>query len=120
MVLTSGEGATAFALGDVGYISADNTVKLALSNGTIAQASALCICIEAAGVAAGATGRFVFGGRVTGLAGGTAGTLAYLSGVTAGKIVAAPNLTVGQYNEFVGTWIAATVLEFAPGIPTLN
>ena len=98
---------------------ANNAVKLALSNGTAAQATAVCMCL-AASVAAGATGKFVFGGIVAGAgAGKTFGTLGYLS-TTAGAISTTPNLVSGQYNVILGAWINATDFEFAPQLPFQN
>lgn len=117
VTLTNGE-AVPITLGQVCYISADDTARLAQSDGTEAQASAVIICIDAS-IAAGATGRFVWGGNVDGLSGGVAGALGYLS-ATLGAIAAAPNLTAGQYNVLLGMWQSSTKFNFNPQIPILN
>jgi hypothetical protein len=116
-VLTNGEAAP-ITLGQVCYLSADTTAKLAKSNSTLAIASAVCMCIDAS-IAAGATGRFVFGGLVTGLSGGTVNTLGYL-GTTFGAIAASPDVTPGEYNTLLGLWLSATVFSFAPQLPIAN
>lgn len=115
--LTNGE-AIAVTLGQPCYLSANDTARLAQSDGTEAEATCVCICIDVS-VAAGAVGRFVFGGIVPGLSGGTVGTLGYLS-ATAGVIAAVPNLTAGQYNVLLGIWQSTTKFQFNPQIPILN
>ena len=117
VLLTNGDG-TAITIGQVCYLSANDTARKAQSDGTEDEATAICICIDAS-IAAAGTGRFVFGGIVTGLAGGTAGDLGYL-GTTPGAIVAAPNLTAGQYNVLLGIWQSATKFQFNPQLPILN
>lgn len=119
VTLTNGEGAASFVYGELAYISANNTVMKAQSDGTLAEATCVAICVNATAIAAGATGKFVFGGRVPGLAVGAAGGLAYLS-ATPGAIATVPNLTAGQYNVLLGVFIAANVLEFNPQLPILN
>lgn len=115
--LTNGE-ATPMTLGQVCYLSANDTVRLADANGTEAQATAVCICVET--VAAGAIGRFVFGGAVDGAGAGKAfGQVAYLSTI-AGAISATPDLTSGEFNVILGYWLNATDLQFAPQLPILN
>jgi hypothetical protein len=69
-------GGAAFALGEIGYVHTDGTVRKAQSDGTSTEAEASVICVAAAGVANGAAGRFRFLGVVAGLSGGTAGALA--------------------------------------------
>lgn len=115
--LTNGDG-TAITLGQVCYLSANDTARKAQSDGTEAEATCVCICIDTS-IAAAAVGRFVFGGIVTGLVGGTVGTLGYLS-ATAGAIANAPNLTAGQYNVLLGIWQSATKFQFNPQLPILN
>lgn len=117
VTLTNGDG-TAITLGQVCYLSANDTARKAQSDGTEDEATAVCMCIDAS-IAAGLTGRFVFGGIITGLAGGVAGDLGYLS-TTAGAIAAAPNLTAGQYNVLLGIWQSASKFQFNPQIPILN
>lgn len=117
VTFTNGE-ATPITLGQVCYLSANDTARLALSNGTLAQASVTCICIDAS-IAAAGTGRFVFGGRVPGLAGGTVNTPGYL-GTTAGAIAASFDSTVGHYNVWLGLWISTTEFLFNPQLPILN
>jgi len=118
VTLTNGE-AVPITIGQVCYLSANSTAKLGLANGTLAQASVVVMCI-AASIAAGATGKFVFGGVVAGAgAGKTFGTLGYLS-TTAGGISTTPDLTSGEYNVILGAWINATDFEFAPQLPILN
>jgi hypothetical protein len=117
VLLTNGDG-TAITLGQVCYLSANDTARKAQSDGTEDEATAVCICIDAS-IAASAVGRFVFGGIVTGLSGGTAGDIGYL-GTTPGAIVAAPNLTAGQYNVLLGIWQSASKFQFNPQLPILN
>jgi len=115
--LTNGDG-TAITLGQPCYLSANDTARKAESDSSEAAATAVCICIDAS-IAAGAVGRFVFGGIVTGLSGGTVGTLGYLS-ATAGVIAAVPNLTSGQFNVLLGIWQSASKFQFNPQLPILN
>lgn len=118
-VLLTNSEAVPITLGQVCYLFANSAVKLALSNGTAAQATAMAMCIDAS-VAAGVSGRFVFGGVVASAgAGKTFGTLGYLS-TTAGAISTTPNLVSGQYNVILGAWINATDFEFAPQLPFQN
>lgn len=117
VTLTNGEAAP-ITLGQVCYLSANDTARLALSNGSLAQASAVCLCIDAS-IAAAGTGRFVFGGRVAGLSGGTVNTPGYL-GTTAGAIAASPDLTATHYNVWLGLWLSATEFQFGPQLPILN
>lgn len=105
-------------VGQVCYLSANDTARKAQSDGTEAEATCVCMCVDPS-IAAGAAGRFVFGGLVIGLSGGTVGTLGYLS-ATAGGISATPNLTAGQYNVLLGIWQSASKFQFNPQIPILN
>lgn len=115
--LTNGE-AIAVTKGQPCYLSANDTARLAQSDGTEAQATCVCFCLDTS-IAAGAVGRFVFGGLITGLVGGTVNTLGYLS-ATAGVIAAAPNLTAGQYNVLLGIWQSASKFQINPQLPILN
>lgn len=115
--LTNGDG-TAITLGQVCYLSANDTARKAQSDGTEAEATAVCICIDAS-IAAAGTGRFVFGGIVVGLSGGSVGDLGYLS-ATPGGIAAVPNLNLGQYNVLLGIWQSTTKFQFNPQLPILN
>lgn len=117
VLLTNGDG-TAITIGQVCYLSANDTARKAQSDGTEDEATAICICIDAS-VAAAGTGRFVFGGIVTGLAGGVAGDLGYLS-ATLGAIAATPNLNPGQFNVLLGIWQSTTKFQFNPQLPILN
>lgn len=116
IVLTNGD-ATGMVLGSLAYISANDTVSKAKSNGTLAQASCLYMSLDT--IVSGGTGRFVGGGIIGGLAGGTFNTLGYL-GTTAGVMAAAPDLTVGEYNVLLGLWLSATEFQFHPQFPFLN
>lgn len=116
VVLTA---AAAFSPGQVGYISAALTANLAISNGTLAQAFGLVMCVEPAGIPAGGTGRFIFGGRVSGLTGGTAGSQGYLS-TTPGTLSTSPDLTTGHYFSWLGQWLGPNDFLFATGVPRLN
>lgn len=115
--LTNGDVA-AITLGQVCYVSGNDTARKAQSDGTEDEATAICICVDAS-IAAAAVGRFVFGGVVPGLSGGVAGDLGYLS-ATLGAIAAAPNLTAGQYNVLLGIWQSTTKFQFNPQLPILN
>ncbi len=103
-------GAT-FVLGEVGYIHTDGTVLKAQSDNTVTDSAAMVICIESAGVLSAATGLFSPNGFVSGLSGGTAGSLAYLSG-TAGAITTTQP-AVG-FPKPIGRWLTSTLLYFAP------
>lgn len=109
----------AFAYGQVGYISADNIVRLADANATEQQATAICMCVEAAGIGIGNSGRFVFGGRVPDLSGGVFNTLAFLSN-TAGNMTNVPNTNPGEYLVQLGYWLSPTDFQFDPQTPILN
>jgi len=115
--LTNGD-AGPITLGQPCYLFGNDIAGKAESDLTEARATAVCICIDAS-IAAGAVGRFVFGGIVTGLSGGTVGTLGYLS-ATAGVIAAVPNLTSGQFNVLLGIWQSASKFQFNPQLPILN
>ena len=117
VTLTNGDG-TAITLGQVCYISANDTARKAQSDGTEDEATAVVVCI-AATIAAGSSGLFVWGGIVNGLSGGIAGDLGYLS-ATLGAISATPNLTSGQYNVLLGMWQSASKFQFNPQLPILN
>ncbi len=118
VTLTNGDG-TAITKGQLCYISANNTAKKGQSDGTEAEATVVCMCIETS-IAAGATGQFVFGGIVQNAgAGHTFAATGYLSG-TPGAISNTPNLTAGQFNVLVGLWVNATDFQFSPQIPILN
>ena len=117
VLLTNGD-VGAITLGQPCYLSANDTARKAQSDGTEAEATAICICIDVS-IAAAGVGRFVFGGIITGLSGGTVNTLGYLS-ATVGVIAAVPNLTGGQYNVLLGIWQSATKFQFNPQLPILN
>jgi len=107
-------GGSAFALGEVGYIHTDGTVRRGTPAGTEAQAQIAVVCLVAAGVADAASGLFGFGGcLVTGLSGLTPGALYYLA--AAGAITAtAPG---SGYSVIVGRAVSATSLHFFPRDP---
>lgn len=109
----------AFTYGQVGYLSADNSVRLADANVTEAQATAICMCVESGGIGIGNSGRFVFGGRVPDLSGGVFNTLAFLSN-TPGNMQNTPNVTPGEYNVQLGYWLSPTDFQFDPQTPILN
>ncbi len=116
--LTNGD-ASPITKGQVCYMSAADTARIAQSDGTEAQATAVCICIDDS-VAPGDVGKFVFGGAVPDIAAGkTPITPGYLS-ATSGVIATAPNLAGGQYNVILGYWLNATDFQFNPQIPILN
>lgn len=107
-------GGVAFALGEVGYIHTDGTVRKADANDTPEKAEAQVICIASAGVANGASGAFRYLGLVTGLSGGTAGSLAYLSATAGGITTTLPASPGSTYSKIVGRWRSSTVLWFCP------
>lgn len=117
VTLTNGDG-TAITLGQLCYLSANDTARKGQADGTEDEATIVCVCV-ATSISAGASGLFVFGGIVTGLSGGVAGDPAYLS-ATAGAISATPVLTAGQYNVLIGIWQSTTKLQFNPQLPILN
>lgn len=103
-------GGAAFVYGELGYIHTDGTVRKAQSDGTLEEAWAEVLCVEPAGVANLASGLFLAGpGVVTGLSGGTAGSLAYVS-ATAGAITTSVPGT--GHLKIVGKWLSTTVLKF--------
>ena len=107
-------GGSAFALGEVGYVHTDGTVRRGTPAGTEAQAQIAVICMVAAGVANGAVGLFGFGGcLVTGLSGLTPAALYYLA--AAGAITA--TAPASGYSVIVGRAVSATVLHFFPRDP---
>jgi hypothetical protein len=117
VTLTNGDG-TAITLGQVCYVSANDTARKAQCDGTEDEATGVVICV-ATSIAAAGTGLFVWGGIVAGLSGGVAGDLGYLS-ATLGAISAVPILTAGQYNVLLGMWQSATKFSFSPQLPILN
>ncbi len=118
MSLTNGD-VGAITIGQVCYLSAADTARKAFANGTEAQATVMAMCIDVT-IAAGAVGRFVFGGVVEGAgAAQTFATIGYLSN-TPGVLSLTPNLTAGQYLGILGFWLNATSFSFAPTSPILN
>jgi hypothetical protein len=69
--------AATLSYGQLCFIFGNGTVKKAKSNGTEAEASVECICLESA-LTNGSSGRFKINGAVAGLS-GTAGAIGYLS-----------------------------------------
>lgn len=107
-------GGSAFALGNVGYLHTDGTVRLGSPSGTEAQAQIAVVCLAAAGVADAASGLFGFGGcLVTGLSGLTPPALYYLA--ASGGITATP--PASGYSVIIGRAISATSLHFSPRDP---
>lgn len=107
-------GGAAFALGEVGYIHTDGTVRKAQADGTPAEAEVAVICIASAGVANGASGAFRYLGLVPGLSGGTPGALAYLGTVAGSTTTAVPISPTFTYSKILGRWRTATILWFGP------
>ncbi len=116
ITLTNGDAA-GMVPGTIAYIISNATAAKALSNGTLAQASVALMCLDT--IAPSATGRFVLGGLVAGLSGGTADTLAYC-GTTAGVLSATPDLVSGHFNVICGIWLSATQFIFNPQLPLQN
>jgi len=107
-------GGSAFALGQVGYIHTDGTVRRSTPAGTEAEAQIAVVCLVAAGVANGASGLFGLGACiVTGLSALTPGALYYLA--AAGAITA--TAPASGYSVIVGRAVSATVLNFFPRDP---
>ncbi len=117
VTLTNGDG-DAITLGQVCYLSANDTARKGQADGTFDEANIACICLDAS-IAAGVTGSFAFGGIVTGLAGLVAGDFMYLS-ATLGTMQVAPILTIGQYSVLLGRCQSASKFQFNPQIPILN
>jgi hypothetical protein len=112
-VMTTSGGAS-FAYGEVGYIHTDGTVRKSQADGSAAEAECLVMCVNASSISSGGTGLFQFpGGLVTGLTGGTAGSLAFVS-ATAGAITTTAPVVVGYYVKCVGRWISTTMFWFSP------
>lgn len=88
--MTNGEGgSTAHTIGQVVYISAAGTVKLAKAN-AIGTSDAIAL-VKDTSIADGASGYYITNGYLGGLSGLTPGARYYLSSATAGAItVTAP------------------------------
>lgn len=104
---TNGE-AVPITIGQVVYISAANTVKLAKAD---AASTALAIGVVAdASIAAGNPGGVKTAGVLSGLATLTAGAAYYLSAATGGLLTSTAPSTAGQYVVKAG--IAVSTTEF--------
>jgi len=117
VTLTNSSGGT-ITYGQLCYIVGVDAVSLAQSDGSQAEATVACIAIPVAPIANGDTGRFVFGGKVITLAGGTTGADGWLN-ATPGAIGASPDVTAGHYLARAGFWLSTTEFQFVPSIPTL-
>lgn len=113
--MTAGE---LLVLGDICYVkAADGKLWKAKSNGTAAEAEAQFICSAAAGIAADVAGMFTALGFVTGLSGGTAGSIAFLATTYGASTTSVPS---ADYSKIVGRWVSTTVLYFQPDWATMR
>lgn len=107
-------GGVAFAFGEIGYLHTDGTVRKAQSDGTVAEAAAEVICVQATGVASGSSGTFrVSPGIITfPSAVGTAQALVYVSATAGGLTTTPPAIGSGLYSKVVGRWLSTTKLHW--------
>jgi len=107
-------GGVAFVYGELGYYHTDGTVRKAINSSLLASFCEV-ICIEAAGVASGSAGLFrVAPGLVTGLSGGTANAIGYVSPVAGAITTTPPTYGTATWNKPVGRWKTTTVFNFHP------
>jgi predicted RecA/RadA family phage recombinase len=112
--LTNGE-ATPITVGQVVYISAASTVKLAKADAS--GTSDVIGLVKAASISAGASGAIQIDGALAGLTGLTSGAAHYLSAATAGALTTTAPSAVGQFVTRVGTGISTTELEISAEAP---
>lgn len=115
IALTNGDSG-AHALGDVVYISANDTGKKAKAD---AGATKNAIAFATAAISAAASGSYQTSGILAGLTGLVADTVYYLSAATAGLMTPTAPSTVGQYVVRLGIAISTTELEIQIGRPIL-
>jgi len=120
-LLTNGSGG-ALAYGDVCYVDTDGAAKKATNAGTEQQSRARWICVTRGGLSNAAVGVFSGPGRVSGLAGGVAGSSAWLD--TAGAIVEVAldptdDANLGKFRVYLGEWLTTTVLNLSPSEPVI-
>jgi hypothetical protein len=104
ITLTNGDTGS-HAIGDVCYISANDTAKHARAN---ASSTAYPVAFATATIANGATGTYQTGGVLGGLSGLTAGTTYWLDPTTAGAMTSTAPTTAGQYLCELGQAISTT------------
>lgn len=105
ITLTNGD-VGAHVIGNVVYISANDTVKLAEAN-AIGTKDAMALCASVS-VGAGTTGSYQTDGDLPGLSGLVAGSVYYLSPSTPGGMSTTPPSTAGQYVVRLGIAISTT------------
>lgn len=101
---TNGD-ASSHAIGDVVYVSAADTAKKAKAD---ASGTAPAIAFATGTIGNGAVGAYQTSGTLAGLSGLTAGAQYFLSQTTAGVMSVTPPSTAGQYVVSLGRAISAT------------
>jgi hypothetical protein len=115
VTLTNGD-VVSHALGNIVYISAANTAKLAKAN---ASGTKDAMAIATVAITPAATGAYQLAGVITGLTGLTAGAVYYLSATTAGAMTTTAPTTIGQYVVRLGIAISTTDFLFDTERPIL-
>lgn len=105
IVLSNGDVGN-HVLGNVVFISANDTVKLATAN-SVGTKDAVAFCASAT-VSPSTTGNYQTDGDLPGLAGLVAGSIYYLSPTTAGGMSTTPPATAGQYVVRLGVAVSTT------------
>lgn len=114
--MTNGNG-TMLTVGQVGYVTAAGTVSKATS--LINTEEKLIVLVSDASIANGIAGNFKTFGELTGLSGGTAGEIGYLS-QTGTITTTVPTIGAGDtYLVVLGYWLSATKFFFNPRQPIL-
>lgn len=102
-------------IGDIVYCDAADGVKKAKAD---ASTTAKALAVATATISNGATGVYQTGGTLAGLSGLTAGAVYYLSAATAGAMTTTAPSTLGQYVTRLGTATSTTelLIEIEPPI----
>lgn len=108
LISLTNSDAASMAIGEVAYIFGAGAVKKARAD---ALATMEGFYFAAAAIAPAAAGYFQSGGTLAGLSGLTAGATYYLSPTTAGLITVTPPSATGQFVVRLGKAVSATEFE---------
>ncbi|MHC1687960.1 MAG: hypothetical protein AB9879_09675 [Methanothrix sp.] len=106
------------ALGDVCYIDSSGKARIAKAD-AMANANAIVVCVDTAGISAGASGNYISYGKVKNAAWNwTAGGLIYLSttGTTGNTLTQTKPSGSGNVVQILGVALSATIILFQPSL----
>ena len=112
VLLTNGDAGN-HVIGNLVYLSAASTVRLAVPNGTAAQAAVYAMAI--ATVAPAATAYYLILGQIAGVAGGSLGAIGFLD--TTSLLTTVVPSVAGRYSTQCGIFQSTTIFNFNPQVP---